>query len=273
MDHQPGVIFWGMRGSTSAGSSTIGNHTSCVELQLTNDQSLFFDAGTGIRVATENRIFKEFHLLLSHFHWDHIQGFPFVSALNDARTKITIYSGYEDAQERMNALFDPRFHPVSLQDYQHVFEFVYLAPHETIQIFNLNIQIGELNHPGKSFAFRVSNDQSSVVYATDSDYDPVSKEASELLRQADIAIVDSQYLCGDFIQKAHYGHSSFQRAVDVCAEHHVRHCVLYHLDPAYTDEQLRGLERQAREYAQKIYGGEAPQITLAAEGLKIPLQF
>lgn len=267
------VRFWGVRGSIASAPSKYGSNTSCVEVDFGNQHSLFLDAGTGIRAATANRHFSQITLFLSHFHWDHIQGIPFISALNDPRTKIRIISGYPDTKERLGHLFDERFHPVPLSEYEDQIEFTDISVGEKYPIEGIHLEIAELNHPGKSYALKLYSPQASFIYATDSDYDPIPESASKLLQACDYAIVDSQYLVGDSLLKAHYGHSSFQKAIDICAEHQVRNCYLYHYDPFYGDSELTQVEEQAQKHVKEKYKDSGPLVRMAKEGDAISIGF
>jgi len=266
--------FWGVRGSFPSGNSQIAKHTSCVELDLGEGHSVFFDAGTGLHPATLNRKFKKLSICLSHFHWDHIQGFPFLNGLHQNEMEIEIISGFPDAFERLSVLFDERFHPVPADFLKDRVTFRIMEPGQSLALpRDLKLSLAPLNHPGISFAFRLDGKLSNFVYATDSDYDPVTIEAEKLLRQADYVVMDSQFLVGDSFSKAHYGHASFKHSIDVAARHRVRHSILYHFDPNYSDEEIFLMEAQALDYSRKTYGDEGPKIILAREdqGLQIPL--
>jgi len=262
--------FWGVRGSFPAGHSKIASHTSCVELEINPDHSVFFDLGTGIHRATRDRTFKKVTVCLSHFHWDHIQGLPFMNGLYESAPEIEIVSGFGDALERLSVLFDERFHPVPADFLKERIRFRFL---ETGQAYDLGeglrVSLAPLNHPGISFAFRVQGEMSNLVYATDSDYEPVTVESEKLLRQAENVIMDSQFLVGDSLMKAHYGHSSFKHTIDVAARLRIRHCLLFHFDPQYSDEELFLLEAQAQDYVRETYGTEGPKVILAREDVPL----
>jgi len=264
------LCFWGVRGSLPVGQSQIAAHTSCVELALSPDTSIFFDAGTGIHQAMKKRTLKKLILCLSHFHWDHIQGFPFLEGLYQGEMEIEVISGFRDTFERLSVLFDERFFPVPAEFLKDRIKFKFLETGQKYSVSDsLSLQLAPLNHPGTSYAFRVEGGMSSFVYATDSDYDPVTIEADKLLRQAEYVVMDSQFLVGDSISKAHYGHSSFKRTLDVAAHSRIRNCILFHFDPNYSDEEIFLMEAQAADYLRSVYGAEGPQIILAKEGLKL----
>lgn len=263
--------FWGVRGSIATGNSSYGSNTSCIEVQISEDESIFFDAGTGIRAATNNRSFKRIILCLSHFHWDHIQGLPFVTALNDPNTKIEIISGFKDMKERLELLFDPRFHPVSLKNYSEQIGYKVLKHDEKIERLGYDLELAKLNHPGDSYAFKLSGKASNMIYATDSDYDPLPAEAERLIKGAEHVVLDSQFLVGDSIKKADYGHSSFKVAIDVAGRLQVRNAYLFHFDPNYSDEELENLEKQSKDYASKTYYEGNLHVHMAKEGHSVEL--
>lgn len=264
------VKFWGVRGSLSAGPSQVATQTSCVELEVTPTHSIFFDAGSGIHAASQNRKFEKLTLCLSHFHWDHIQGFPFIEGLYDGKFKIEIFSGFRDTKERLQVLFDERFFPVAGDFLVDRIQFHFLEAGQEVNVAEgLKLALAPLNHPGTSHAFRIRGEMSSFVFATDSDYDPLTLQAEKLFENAEYLVVDSQFLIGDSISKAHYGHSSFKRSIDVAARTRSRNCVLFHYDPKYSDEELFLMEAQALDYVRTSFGERGPNIILSKDGLTL----
>ncbi len=263
--------FWGVRGSLSGTQSNWGSHTSCVEVEISKEHSLFFDAGTGIHAASQNRKFKKISLCISHFHWDHIQGLPFLEGIYDDRFELEIISGFKDTQERLELLFDGRFHPVPADFLKDRVKLKVLAPGEIMMVGELQLSLAPLNHPGTSYAFRLQGEMGHFVYATDSDYDPVTLEAEKILKQSEFVVMDSQFLAGDAIKKSHYGHSSFKHSIDVAARLACRNVLLYHFDPSYSDEKLKAMEQQSIDYTKSVYGAHGPQVQMAREGLEISL--
>jgi len=269
--------FWGVRGSIASNNSQFGSHTSCVEVQLNDEHSLFFDAGTGIRAGTFNRKLRKITLFLSHFHWDHVQGLPFISQLGNQQTdapfELEILSGFPDLSERLEHLFDSRFHPVPLSHYRNRIKTRVLTVGEIFELDkSLRLECAPLNHPGDSYACLLSGAQVKVLYATDSDYDPVPPAAEKLFKQSDWAIVDSQFLLGDAVKRFDYGHSSYQHAIDTCARLSVKDCFLFHFDPNYNDAELEKIEQQARIYVENQYGNRGPKVWMSREGLEKRIQ-
>jgi ribonuclease BN (tRNA processing enzyme) len=243
-----------------------------VELGLSPEHLVFFDAGTGIHPASQKRHPREVTLCLSHFHWDHIQGLPFLSFIHESNIHLRIISGFSDAQERLKVLFDDRFHPAPSSFLQNRVEWVHLQEGQEWSLGSeFSMQVAPLNHPGISYAFQVKGDLGSFVYATDSDYDPVTEGAARLLKDADLAIMDSQFLVGDGLAKAHYGHSSFKHTIDTAAQLGVKHCVLYHFDPHYSDQDLDRMESLAQDYCRQTYGAAGPRIQMSREGSNLEL--
>lgn len=263
--------FWGVRGSISVGTSSIGGNTSCVELDLGDGMSIFFDAGTGIRHATHGRKFKKIVLCISHFHWDHIQGLPYLEGLDDGEFELEIFTGFSDTLERLSVLFDERFHPVALDVLKKKARIHVLESGQVRKVRDLELQSAELSHPGKSFAFRVKGSEAAFVYATDSDYDPIPGAAVDLLSGAKWAVMDSQFLMGDAIQKAHYGHSGFKHTIDKAAELKIQNCILFHFDPNYSDDQLCAMLAQAKQYGLERYS-VGMSVMMAQEGTSLSIR-
>jgi len=258
--------FWGVRGSLPVGPSRYGSHTSCVEIELAEGVSVFFDGGTGILPALSQRSFRKIFLCLSHFHWDHIQGIPFIPRIDEPEFEMQLVTGFEDTWERLGVLFDPRFHPVAFDSIQRNIKLQYLKPGESLKIENFELSLAPLNHPGKSYAFRLQSRQTSFIYATDSDYLSISPEAEHLFQNGNFAVLDSQFLVGDSLSKAHYGHASFKRAIDVAARFGIGNSFLFHFDPNYTDKDLSALETQAKDYARDAYASTNTRVKMAVEG-------
>jgi phosphoribosyl 1,2-cyclic phosphodiesterase len=266
------IKFWGIRGSLPVGSSKFASNTSCVELKVREGVSFFMDAGTGIRAATQNRRFEKMWLFLSHFHWDHIQGLPFIHGLGENDFRMKVLSGYSDMWDRLGILFDQRFYPVELKTLARNLDCQVMESGASLEFEELKLSMALLNHPGRSYALRVEGEMGSFVYATDSDYDPVPPEAEKLLKNADWVVLDSQFLIGDALKKANYGHASFKAAIDTAARLRVKNAILFHFDPSYNDEDLERLAHQSADYAASTFGANAPIIHLAREGMELDLK-
>ena len=276
------VHFWGVRGSIpSPGKNTsrYGGNTSCISVHFDENRFLVLDAGTGIREFGKTIAGRdtEILILMSHAHWDHIQGFPFFIPIYQSRRKVkALISGVNERVIRMlleqmdGAHFpvqsDKLPSEVSWIDDEHVSRLIGNGP---------VISRIPTNHPGGSVAFRIDNQGKSVVYLTDNELDPPYPKVTEFegfakfCREADILIHDAQYLESDMPYKHGWGHSLASQACALAAAAEVKHLVLYHHDPDRTDEELDAIQEESRRwFAEK----KLPILCTAAwEGLQLEL--
>jgi len=289
------VKFWGTRGSIPTPSSwtrVYGGNTSCVEVRF--DDALFVcDAGSGIRelgkdLLTRKPVPKELHFLITHAHWDHIQGFPFFAPLYVPGMKIRVYgrhAGDDSPYRLLSGQMTSNYFPVSLRDVDSRVVPDYL--HEGKRdIQGVRVSAFALNHPGGCFGYCLSKDGKKVVYATDNELEiqagdvfpdqtdsgPLRKmpqELIELARDADLLIADAQYDDEGYVARRAWGHSSCFSATDLAIQAKVKHLVLFHHDPEDTD---RGLDQKVLDCQHRATRHGAPMVVSAArEGVELKL--
>lgn len=271
------IKFWGVRGSiASPGPETasIGGNTSCVEVVCGNER-IILDAGTGLR-ALGNKMMMEGALsatmLLSHQHWDHIQGIPFFVPAYVPASKIRIFGGANGVMSLKETLAHqmtaPVF-PVRLDELGAQIELTELKNHEVFHVGDAKIRCLKVNHPGGCFAYRIDFDGRSVVYATDTEHyaciDPALKKLAE---GADVLIYDSQYTPEEYRgetgpSKVGWGHSTYVEGAELARAAGVGQYLLFHHDPSRTDAKVRDLEKRA----QALF----PASSAAREGLEIEM--
>jgi phosphoribosyl 1,2-cyclic phosphodiesterase/CheY-like chemotaxis protein len=270
------VKFWGTRGSIATpGRSTMryGGNTSCVEMRC-GDSLLMFDCGTGARemgtsLATEfaDRDLN-LHLLVSHTHWDHIQGFPFFAPAYLANSNITIYSA-RGCDKRLDKIFtgqmDASYFPVSMNDMRANLRFVELDG--DLVIGDTKISHIYLNHPGITVGFRIDTAGKSVSYITDHEaycrmngdgdhYRKLDDQVNQFVAGSDLYIREAQYTDDEYLDKKGWGHSTMSDAVKSAVLARTRQLALYHHDPTHDDEDLdrmvTGCQKQVREMGSTI---------------------
>jgi phosphoribosyl 1,2-cyclic phosphodiesterase/CheY-like chemotaxis protein len=295
------VRFWGVRGSIATpGPTTLqfGGNTACVEVR-TNGEIIILDAGTGMRplglALTEE--FKDrpinVTVLISHTHWDHIQGFPFFVPAYNPNNKIRIL-GYEGARKGLEitlaAQMESPYFPVSLQQ---------MPGHITIQELRelrfsvglVPVQAAFLNHPGICTGYRIFTSGGSVAYLPDvepyqrfnanrggaSDDTVMWQYAQgqeqrlvEFIREADVLIIDSQYDAEEYEQRVGWGHSSADDSVRLALKAGVRRLFLFHHDPGHDDQKIGQMQEGARALAARE-GGRLI-VDAAREGLEVVLE-
>lgn len=271
--------FWGTRGSVpTPGPTTVryGGNTACVELRGPNGEIVIFDAGTGAR-ELGIKLQREHHgepiavtFLLSHLHWDHIQGLPFFRPAYDPRNLLTIYGPAQQRplRELLGLGIDDAFFPVDIDALpaQLAVNALDGAP---LALGPLRVRTAPVFHTQPCVAYRIDAGNRSIVYATDTE-DPFSGRPNpviDLAEGADLLVHDAQYLAEDL--RPGWGHSTVETAVDVALRAGVRHLVLFHHDPDRTDDALDAVTARARELVKQRRA--ALQVTVAHEGLEITL--
>lgn len=271
--------FWGTRGSIATpGPSTVryGGNTACVELRGPSGELVVFDAGTGMRELgnrlQQDRLDNEplhAHLLISHLHWDHIQGLPFFRPAYDPRTKLAIYGPTQQRRALKDLLglgMDDPFFPVDLDALPAQIEVIEVDDGE-LRIGSLRVRIVHLNHPSPCLGFRVESTTRAIVYATDTE-DPFLDRANPVIplaTGADLLIHDAQYLEAD--RKPGWGHSTVEAALEVAFAAGVRTLVLYHHDPDRSDNALDSIAALAERIVAERRA--SLRVIVAREGLEL----
>jgi phosphoribosyl 1,2-cyclic phosphodiesterase len=298
------ITFWGVRGSYPVpGAATVryGGQTSCVEVRSASGDTLIVDAGTGMRALGRKLageaagVPQHHHVLLSHVHWDHIQGLPFFEPAYVQGTTISIYAlltAADELQQVIGGITRQEFFPMSLDTIPARFEFHQVEPGNDFSIGAFRVMPIALNHPFGSVGYRIDRDGSAWAYVADtapfvevlhkqhflSGPEPLSdddKAALAAMREAlvrrltgvDTVVYDTHFLPDEYARFPHYGHSTPDHALAICAEAKVRRLVLYHHAPSHGDDQM---DQVAQTYAAK---GKAIGIDVATsfEGMTLAI--
>lgn len=277
------VRFWGVRGSIAAAgpeTAQVGGNTSCVELRVgagADERVIVFDAGTGLRRLGEVLLAEAggkpvaAHLLLSHLHWDHIQGFPFFGPAYVSGNRIRVYApercaGGGDVRAALDAQMRAPHFPVGLDAMRAELSFGAVAAGAEWSIGAARVQAAAAKHPNGCLAYRVSAGGRSVVYATDTEHDAsgrLDKQLLELARGADVLIYDAQYTVDEYAKRRGWGHSTAEEGARLAEAAGVAQLVLYHHDPTHDDWQIARIEAATR--------GRFPSTVAAREGLVLTL--
>lgn len=293
------VRFWGTRGSIATpGPGTIhfGGNTSCVEV-TTNDGACFIlDCGTGARalggaLLANRRGPLSVTILLSHTHWDHIQGFPFFAPLFVPGNRITVCGPEGCARslrEVLSGQMEFTYFPVEIGQLPASITFKELGEgaHE---MGGVRILAQYLHHPAMTLGYRLEADGASVAYLCDHEpfaetltHDPVAvaqdkpiahegdRRHARFMARAGLVIHDAQYTPEEYPAKKNWGHSTYEYAVDLAGAAGVLELVLTHHDPAHDDAFVEGIARRARAYAKER--GYSLQVRCASEGLDLTVE-
>ncbi|MBE9146599.1 MBL fold metallo-hydrolase [Planktothrix mougeotii] len=279
LQNQFTVHFWGVRGSIACpGSETVryGGNTPCIEMRVGTER-LIFDGGTGLRVLGQSLLAQmpvTAHLFFTHYHWDHIQGFPFfVPAFIKINTFYiygTIAPDGSTVQHRLNdQMLHPNF-PVPLQIMGADLKFVDISVGNSIHINDeITVETALLNHPGEAVGYRVNWRNYSAAYVSDTEHFPdhLDENVLFLARNADVLIYDATYTDEEYhaekTSKVGWGHSTWQEAVKIAKAAKVKRLVIFHHDPLHNDDFMDKIGEQVAE--------QFPNSLIAREGLSIQL--
>lgn len=276
------VHLCGVRGSTPAPGAEFlryGGHTSCVAIAHDGDShpSLILDAGTGIRGVTALLGGAPFvgAILLTHLHWDHVQGLPFFKPVLRPGSRFDVHApppGEGTLVEAFDEFMAPPYFPVRVADLPGDLHFHAVAD-ETFAIGDVAVTARSVPHIGPTNGYRVERDGVSVVYISDHQQPldgtmSVPDAVLELCDHADLVIHDAQYTPGEFVEKAHWGHCTIEYAVQVAAQSGARKLALFHHDPEHDDAMLDHLAHEADVLGRQLGVGE---VLAAAEGCKLSL--
>ena len=264
-----------------SGKNTVGGNTSCVEVKGENT-ILILDAGSGLRNLGTSLLASnlangntDIHILISHTHWDHIMGFPFFAPAFIPTNRIFIYGCHSNMKERFLNLFHHHHFPINLEALRADIRFVYFSEQEAIRIGEFDIASMPLHHPGISYAYRIGDGKSSVVYATDGEYRDLTEEALQnylnFFKDSQLIIFDSQFTLEETMRKEGWGHSSSLEGVDFALKSNIKRLALYHHEPSYDDLKLREIVEKTRRYFKLIGNGKTLDIVLAQEGMEIEI--
>ena len=286
------MIFWGTRGSIptpGAGTARYGGNTPSIEVRnkASNGGAVaILDAGTGIR-ALGNKLLGNgtpisADLLVTHTHWDHIQGLPFFGPFFEQGNAVRIWGARQsgtDLEEILRNQMSPVVFPVPLDGLAADLAVSHVEAGE-FEVSGFAIQAIQVRHPGTTLAYRLtpSGGGPSFAYVPDNelgpggDYDvPESwrQDFVEFLRGADLLIHDAMYMSGELERHRGWGHSSNIEAVELAVEAGVKQLALFHHRPEHDDDKVDAMLEQARATAKDC--GSRVDVIAAQEGLELTL--
>lgn len=279
------VTFHGVRGSTPCHAPELvryGGNTSCVSLDIEGANPILFDLGTGLRYFGNSLVPGDRFTgtcLLSHLHWDHIQGLPFFAPLLQEGSQVTLYGPRQEGDATLASAFTdtirPPIFPVELAMLPGDIDFVdcwessfQLSATSTI----VDVMSRPIPHVGNTLGFRVTAHGRTVAYLSDHqmpiDGTPaMSSGARELCQGADLIIHDAQYTPSEFAGKSNWGHCTIEYAVWVAADAGAKRLALFHHDPSHNDDMLDRLTAEAAECGREF----GVEVFAAREGHTIEL--
>lgn len=271
------IRFWGVRGTIPTPGPTtvrVGGNTSCVEIRTSDKQLIILDAGSGIRALGKSlqadangRIIG--NILISHTHWDHIQGFPFFGPVFGRKNRFVLV-GQKRFDKRLEEVLEGQFIEPYLPFRYRTLPADLIVKEvqdgESIVIGNnTRVHVADLNHPGGCLGFRIEDGDSVFAYCSDVGHENgFDENVLRLAHNADLFVHDSHFATVEECQKhADWGHSTWLEAAQVAIEANVKQLGLFHFSPDISDDEAELILKKA----QNIF----PNTIIATEGLEVAL--
>ena len=270
-----------MRGSIpTPGPGTVryGGNTTCIEIRSGSD-IVILDAGTGLRCLGQ-ALLTEFKktpltltLLISHTHWDHIQGLPFFAPIYEPRCRLRILGGRGARKSLVNALtgqMESTYFPVPFAELPSNIEIEELKD-LNFAVGNLLVRAQRANHPGVCAGYRLFAPDGLICFFPDTEPRPggEDREMLDFIRDADVLILDSQYDRAEYRRHTGWGHGCVDDSVALALKAGVKKLVLFHHDPGHDDKKIDTLVKHARALVKKKKGKLS--VEAACEGRLIRL--
>lgn len=288
------IRFWGVRGSiASPGPKTVryGGNTTCIEIRTDDNELLILDAGTGIFPLSQTLLAEmpvTANVLISHSHWDHIQGLPFFVPNFVPGNVLRLHGAFDPisgngVEQVMSVQLQYSYFPVREAELKARIEYVTLAPEEAVRIGSATVTPFLLNHPVINFGYRIESGGKSVFFTGDHEppyniYEPGDADHAEYeqfvaekeaaidwaMRGVDVLIADSSYTAQEYPAKRGWGHGSFESSLAYARRAGARQLFLTHHEPTRSDDALEAAFA-ALLAAHPPRPGD-PVLTLAREG-------
>jgi phosphoribosyl 1,2-cyclic phosphodiesterase len=275
----PRLTFYGVRGSTPCSSDELrryGGNTSCVVLEADDQAPIVLDMGTGLRQfgADWGHVRPvEATLLVTHMHWDHVQGLPFFNPIHHHNSVVKIYgppTGSSSLRETFDGMMRPPYFPICCDELPRGVEFID-ARRESFVVGHAKIVAGDVPHVGQTNGYRIEVGGMIIAYLPDHQEpvgrpDHVASSVLELCDGADVLIHDAQFTPEEFAIRPQWGHCTPRYALEVAHQAGVDRLVLFHHDPWHDDDTIDTLAGVCREEAHDL---GVHDVIAAAEGMVI----
>jgi len=288
------VRFWGVRGSiASPGPKTVryGGNTTCIEIRTDNNELIILDAGTGIFPLSQTLLTQlpvTANVLITHSHWDHIQGLPFFIPNFIPGNVLRLHGAFDPVsgkgvEQVMSVQLQYSYFPVREEEMKARIEYVTLAPSQPFQVGSALVTPCLLNHPVIDFGYRIECDGKSVFFTGDheppyniyepgddgyDDYQEFVNEKNDailsVIRGVDVLIADTSYTDAEYPVKKGWGHGTFKSSMELAKSANAKVLFCTHHEPTRSDDALE----EAFADAMRTHGSlvQGIDVRLAREG-------
>lgn len=288
------IKFWGVRGSiASPGPHTVryGGNTTCIEIRTDNNELIILDAGTGIFPLSQTLLSElpiQAHVLITHSHWDHIQGLPFFIPNFIPGNLLRLHGAYDPVsgkgvEQVMAVQLQYSYFPVREAEMKGAIEYVTLMPEQSVQVGSATITPYLLNHPVINYGYRIEANGKSVFFTGDHEppyniYQPEDSDYAEYqsfvdekqaaiirgMQGVDVLIADTSYTAQEYPSKLGWGHGTFASSMDYAARASVKVLYCTHHEPTRSDAALEAAFADA--LANRPAEAAGVDVRLASEG-------
>jgi phosphoribosyl 1,2-cyclic phosphodiesterase len=288
------VKFWGVRGSiASPGPNTVryGGNTTCIEIRTDNNELIILDAGTGIFPLSQtllNELPVTANVLITHSHWDHIQGLPFFIPNFIPGNTLRLHGAFDPVsgkgvEQVMSVQLQYSYFPVREEEMKGRIQYVTLNPEQSVQIGTAKVTPFLMNHPVVDFGYRIEVNGKTVFFTGDHEppyniYAPgdagyglyqslIDEKAANIERAmhgVDVLIADCSYTTAEYPSKKGWGHGTFDTCFDYAKKAGVKVLYCTHHEPTRSDAALEAAFTQACANHPRKDGD--PEYRLAREG-------
>lgn len=257
---------------------TVGGNSPCVQLTTASGREIILDAGSGIRILGKERnapVDNHYSIFFSHFHWDHICGFPFFDHAFNPKVTIDIYSPFEFASDYL-AMQMPSVNlfPVLWENFSRNFVFHTMDTRKSYEVDGLKVECCKMSHPGNSYSYSFTEGNRKFVYASDVELMDLDEEGEKdrkrVFSDADVLVIDSQYTLEEAHAKEKWGHSAFCYVIDFAVKMNIKNVYLFHHEPTYDDKKINSILQAAKWYTSYI-SHDAVKVELAVEGNEVEI--
>ena len=233
-----------------------GQNTTCVQIRDGSDH-LLIDGGSGIKVYGDHLMKhhperNQHHILMTHFHYDHIMGLPFFPQHFVSGQEIHYYAVQSECEKMIRSLFASPLFPLSYEKLSAKIHFHPINPYEKMTINGFGVTAFKLDHPDPCYGFRLEKNGKIYAHAVDHEAHRITEadlgKDAGLFKNADLLYIDAQYAESDMDQKTGWGHGTFQRAFEICSVYKIKQVLLAHHDPGFSASDIQNLVKESQTY-------------------------